>query len=238
MTKKYAITAFILTVLLVFSTSAAFAEEYTGSSGWKVNWNGTDLTSNFTSGSVNDSLSQLEPGDTVSFKVTLKNNASEAADWWMSNDVLDSFEDNSQASGGAYTYKLTYGSTELYNSDAVGGESTVGGTGLHQATSSMKDYFYLGKIASGGSETVQLSITLDGATQGNDYQGTQADIKLVFAAENIATGGNNHDGNKSTNKIRTGDDFQFLLICILAITSGLILLALGIRRLRKSAKQE
>ena len=70
----------------------------------------------------------MQPGDRVVLTMKLKNEDSNATDWYMTNKVLDSLEasTNADANGGAYTYRLTYQNpagqeTILYDSERVGG---------------------------------------------------------------------------------------------------------------------
>ena len=195
-----------------------------------VTFDGKKLTSSFTAADMTSAANALQPGDDVTYTITLKNNHSEETEWWMYNQVLASFEQNKIANGGAYSYRLTYSgpnnSRTIYDSDTVGGE-TVGNEGLTSATSALKDYFVLGTLKKGESATVTLYVMLDGETQGNNYQNTLADLNMRYAVEIIL---NNKD------VVKTGDETQIMPYVIAATVSGVLLLCIAILRMGKSRK--
>lgn len=177
---------------LLFAALAtpAAAESYTGGSDWNVQFTGQQMVSNFKSSDMDEAIYALQPGDSVLFTLALKNTGSYTTDWYMTNKVLSSLEDSqSVANGGAYTYVLTYTNPlgvqqVLYSSDSVGGEkSTAAGEGLHEATDSLKDYFFLDQLAGGESGKIALQVALEGETQGNAYQDTLAALQMNFAVE-------------------------------------------------------
>ena len=123
------------------------AEEFSGGDDWNVTFDGEKLNSTFKNADIDDAIYQLQPGDTVNIRLELKNTYDGDTQWYMTNQVLQSLEDSqSVASGGAYSYILSFTAPDgsnriLYSSENVGGD-TVGesGEGLHQATNAMKDY--------------------------------------------------------------------------------------------------
>ena len=86
----------------------------------------------------------------------------------------------------------------LYDSDAVGGDSTARGEGLHKVSNSLEDYLYLDTLTPEQKGTVSLKVSLDGETQGNGYQNTFANLQINFAvepdADNENPGGENPGG--------------------------------------------
>lgn len=158
------------------------------------------------SASESSPLTTLTPGSYVTTNVTLKNSSSDTVNAYLSDSVLKNLESGSGdtaastfsessagPTGAAYTYILSYTSagntTELYNSDKVSGES---GEGLSQAVLSESNdtngkYYYLGKLASGQSVVVSLTVGLDGETTVNTYQMTNAETAMQFAVERITT---------------------------------------------------
>lgn len=244
---------------------SAFAEDLT--SQVKNNWTVTftsaaKMESTFKNEEINDSIANMQPGDSVKFRIDLKNDNSAETEWYMKNTILQSLEDsNKAAGGGAYTYILTYTAPDgtsdtLYNSDTVGGESKAG-EGLHQATNALKDYFKLGNLKNGQTGTVNLEIKLDGETQGNAYQETLAKLQMEFAVEltqnNTSTSGNNPNtpsnntpstpssSSRSTNVVHTGDDTNLMPFIIAAGVSGVLFLLLalyGVRERKKEKKGE
>lgn len=224
------LTGILLATLCLLSLCAtAYADHFDGQAGWTVTYT-TDgkMVSNFHTSDYNDPLKGLQPGDDMTLTVTLKSDNAQRADWYMTNKVLHSLEDRSKSgsSGGAYTYTLTYiGPTQtrvLYDSDTVGGDSvSAEGAGLHEATSALKDYFYLDSLESGQTGRVVLNVALDGESQGNRYQDTMADLQMNFAVE-----------QRNRRVVMTGDDTNLTPLYVVALLSGIGVLVLAIRDLR------
>jgi len=239
---KKKLTAMLLVLLLTAALILpAYAETFTGASDWNVRFTADKaMDSNFKSTDLEDYVAGLQPGDDITFRVALKNEYSETVDWYITNEVLYSLEDrsnNSATAGGAYEYGLSYYDTAgkehiLYSSDAVGGDTVdKAGEGLHEATDSLSDFFYLDTIKPGGTGYVVLSVALDGETQGNDYQDTLADLQLNFAVEL----------NKASYRYygpKTGDTSNITLWLIAAAVSGVVLLVLAIVILKRSRRRE
>ena len=191
--------------------SEARAEVYEGAEGWEVSFTGNGMESSFKSSELSDGASALQPGDEITFRVALKNEYSGDTDWYMANEVLSSLEDSQKvAQGGAYTYILAYrnGAGEditLYSSENVGGEGKGGLSeqGLHEATDSLEDFFYLDTLEAGGESLITLKVCLDGETQGNAYQDTMAKLQMNFAVEKAARGENTGNGDDPQGS--TGD---------------------------------
>ena len=245
MRKLHAILAALVLALALLPV-AAYAESFTSEKDWTVTFTSSkQMTTNYTAQGFADELSQLEPGDDITLKVALKNEYKEATDWYVANEIEKAFED-SGATGGAYTYKLTYAgpdgsSRTLYDSTSVGGDDNQG---LNDVDSALAEHTYLGSIASGRSGMVTLYIKLDGETQGNNYKQTIADLKLSFAAEipegktvnktvtntvrqTVPTTG-------STSAVSTGDTTQLLPLFVALGVSGLVRLALAVDNVRRS----
>ena len=171
----------------------------------------------------------------------------------MKNEVLESLEDAGDAAGGAYDYLLTYTdikgqTTTLYSSEKFGGDGKIGGVGLHGATNSLQNYFYLDRMGNGESGVVKLKVALDGETLVNDYQNTLARLQMDFATELVS--GQTAGGDESTtpgdpsglrtyrNAVKTGDETKIMRYVVLMFGSGLILLAGGIFLLRRQQEEE
>ena len=203
-----------------------------------------------------DQLNALEPGDKISLQVALKNDYAGDTLWYMKNSVIKTLEQrssNSNTHGGGYTYVLSYtdptGKTEdLFNSD-VGGEGntirtgTTSREGLLEATNNLEDYFYLDTFKQGQSGKVTLTVSLDGESQGNWYQDTEAQLEMQFGVEKKDIKKNVvKQTTKTTNKtrtvagktvrvsnnVKTGDPFHMLPYIITMAVSGLIILIIAI----------
>lgn len=237
MKKKW--LASVLALLLAVTPITAYAEDFSGGDGWKVSFDGKKMTSTFKNTDIDDKIYEMEPGDTVDFHIQLKNEYKQTTDWYMTNKVLESLEDaQTVAEGGAYSYILTYikqdGTKEtLYSSEEVGGETkNASGEGLHQATNSLKDYFYLDRLKSGQSGEITLKVKLEGETQGNTYQDTLAKLQMNFAVELVddsTTPGTPDNPTKTPSKkspsrttVKTGDNSRVLLYSLIALIAGLV----------------
>ncbi len=240
MSKKIAGLVLMLVLALAVPLSAS-AQTVQGGSNWAVTYTGSGLESNFKSSQIDEVIYSLQPGDTAQITVAVKNKSSKAADFYMSNEIIQSFEDsNSSASGGSYSYRLVYTAPDgtadvLYDSSSVGGNDETGGVGLHQATSSLGSYFLLGRIESGKSGQVSLTVKLEGETQVNAYQATLAKMEMKFAVEEATstTPAASLTSTTMRNVVQTGDNSEMILyICLAIFSAGLILLILALRRLR------
>lgn len=170
------------------------AEDHMSSKNWQVTFDGSKMGSNVSTAEMAEEISSIQPGDSIRLQIALKNSSSRATGWYMSNKVIETLEDDSStASGGAYTYLLTYTDPQgaedvLFSNEALGGEDAQkgAGEGLKQATGSLEDYFFLDTLENGQSGKVCLTVGLDGESQGNDYQDTLAELQMNFAVENDA----------------------------------------------------
>lgn len=245
--KKKVLVVMSAALMLISVPLTAQAETYTGKSGWKVDFDGKSMNTNFKNNEINDALYKLQPGDTVNITVNLVNSHDTETDWYMTNEVLQSLEDSqSVANGGAYTYKLTYVNPEgieqlIYNSDSIGGEgSTAGGEGLHQATNTLEDFFYLDYLEPGESGQVKLSVSLDGETQGNSYQDTLAKLQMNFAVEPLVV----PEGSTVAERpvlpiiVQTGDQIGNLIFSIATLAGGLIFVILALVKRKRESETE
>ena len=194
MMKKKIVCFALAGLMLCGNVMWAYAEDYKGGEGWKVEFTGSSMESNFQSSAISDAVYALQPGDSITLNLSLVNNDSQGTDWYMTNEVLTSLEDSqSAANGGAYAYWLAYTDSQgeetvLYSSENVGGEKGgAAGGGLHEATDNLEEFFYLDRLEPGKSGMVTLKVVLDGETQGNTYQNTLASLQMNFAVEKAGT---------------------------------------------------
>jgi len=208
--------------------------------GWDAYYDGgSRIESTFSQDQLNKILSDLQPGDSAELTVNLQNRYKENIDWWLRNEVFQSFEDSAKsAEGGAYSYTLTYYSPSneevvLYTSDAVGGDETEG---LKEATEALKDeeYIHLGDTDPGKSAKVVLVVRLDGETQGNGYQDTLAKLDLQFAVEVNTTETVPPEPIRRKRIIPNTGDFTNMMPWMIACTaSGIVILLIALYRLRE-----
>ena len=240
--KKKVLCLVMAMVMVVGAGISVQAEDYQGKDGWVANFDGKEIKSNFGTSNLTEEAKSIQPGDSITLKVGIKNSDSGKTDWYMTNEAIQSLEDaNSVANGGAYEYRLAYinaagKETELYNSETVGGEGASSKEGLHQATDSLEEYFYLDRLDPGQSGMVKLRVKVDGETQGNDYQETLALLKMTFAVEKVTESTIRKvpgEDKVITNRVKTGDTNKILLFCALALISGIILLILALMSMKR-----
>ena len=233
--KKRIFSLMMVMLLVLAIPMGVSAEEYEGSKDWTVSFDGKKLNSNFTSAQMTEEILNIQPGDSITLYVNVRNDAEKKVDLYMTNEVLQTLEDsNNSAEGGAYTYILTYHDpageeTILYSSDVVGGEEdgNKAGEGLHQATNGLEDYSYLDRLAKGEEGYVSLYVKLDGETQGNDYQDTLARIKFNFAVELVNDETITVETIVNKDIIKTGDETPIVMFSVITLISGLVFLGLA-----------
>lgn len=243
MKKKLLCLAMIVLMVVGMVTNVS-AEDFEGSKDWSVSFNGDKMNSNFKSSEMTEEILMIQPGDSITLQVKVRNDSTFSTDWYMTNEVLRTLEESvTVAEGGAYTYILTYidksgTETLLYSSEVVGGEedTALEGEGLHQATNSLEDYFFLDRLKSGEGGRVELFVKLDGETQGNDYQNTLARLQMNFAVEKVAASGSTTTVVR--NNVRTGDTTQLALFSILTLASGVVLLVAATKMMKKSRSKK
>jgi hypothetical protein len=235
----------IISLVMTFAMVSALplsvsAETFSGGDDWSVSFNGSSMQSNFSSTDMDEVIYDMQPGDTAVFQVQLTNEHSKATDWYMSNDIVISMEDSTEASGGAYEYLLTYTDAEgaetvIYSSETVGGEDTTGGEGLHKVSDALGEMFYLSRLESGEAGTIDLEVKLDGETLGNSYQDKLAMLEMQFAVEEAAEDEivKEKVPGKNITSVDTGDHTDIMLYASLgALAVGILILVLAIRKVR------
>ncbi len=229
------------------------AETRTGSDKWSVTFTkDKEMDSTFKTSDLDEVIYGMQPGDEAKLTMKLSNENEATTDWYMTNKVINSLEDTSkdkETAGGAYTYILTYTNPdgevrELFNSETVGGDDkSPAGEGLKEATDALKDYFYLDTLATGKAGQIDLTVGLDGETQGNDYQDTLADLQMNFAVElsddstattstststtTTSTSTTTTTTTRTTTRttiVKTGDENRILPYVLIAGAGGLFLL--------------
>ena len=229
-----------MTILMVVGASmTAYAEDYIGSDNWTVSFTGEKMDSNFAGSDIDESILNIQPGDSIRLQVNISNDSKRTTDWYMTNEVLESLEDAiTVAEGGAYTYILSYVAvdgteTVLFDSDAVGGENNLEALseGLHQATDNLEDYFYLDTLKTGEKGIVYLYVQLEGETQGNDYQDTLAKLQMNFAVELVEDG-------TIIQTVKTGDASPIMLFSLLALLSGIVVMIIAMKQAKDRREQK
>ena len=243
---KRALGIVLMTLALFVTPATAFAESLQGRSNWQVTYNTRGrMVDNYSTREYVDQISELQPGDDITFEVKLNHENATAADWYMSNEVITTLEDMTvnNPEGSAYEYLLTYEgpnrSRTLYDSTRVGGDD---GDGLFDATDALEDFFYLDTFATGQRGVVKLRVALDGETEGNAYFDTLARLKMAFAVEPTDNPNHNNENRvvNRTKLVRTGDSTRLFPLYVVMFVSGFLFLALamvGVKE-RKREREE
>ena len=228
------ITTFLLALMMILAmTQLTWAIEggtytYTG---------GRIKTSN--ASSIQDAIAGLEPGDSFTINQTYINDSDVDTNWYIENQVLKTLEEQSEAKGanGGYTYILTVGGTEVFNSDTVGGSNGPDSKeGLKQATDATSEWFYIGTLKPGESGETTLYVALDGESQANVYELTSGELEIRYAVEEVDdTVTYEHIPGKV---VRTGDDTNILGPVLMLVGAAVlfILVAFSFRKDRKDGE--
>ena len=176
------ISVSIFLVLILAMSFSVFAADST------VTYDGK-----LSSTSATKELGNILPGDTVEYTVEFENKSDKSTDWYVKNTVVKAFEESKEASGGAYSYTLTYinpagSETVLYTNGELGGTSdgsSSDAVGLKQVSTGTQEDIYLDTLSAGQKGQVRVTVTSDGETQGNAYTTAKASLNLVFAVEPI-----------------------------------------------------
>ena len=239
MRKTHVIAVLLMTVALVVAMSgmvSANSYKFKGA----CQYNGNEITSDFTSEEFAASQSDLEPGDDLAYKVTYTNNSNRTTYWYMRNSVLETLEEaKKQAENGGYTYVLKNigpdgTETTLFDNSEVGGETKKADLeGLKQATNATGNFFYIQELKPGETGTTSLYVALDGETEVNDYMDTRGALMVSYAVEDQS--GNNTEQPSP----RTGDTmdlWKFILLMAAAVAVA-ILAIVSWRRDRKDGEK-
>ena len=232
---KLSVVLMLSVMLIIGMVVPAAAETISGDTKSEVVFTAdSKLESTFHDNVVDDMISEyLEPGDTAIFTIELKNANAESVDFWMDQRTIDSLEswgNDELRKGGGYTYLLTYdgpgGARTLYSSLQVAGEDFQENTDSSMKVKKIDEdsYVYLDTYATGQGGVLTLQVSLDGESQGNDYQATLANLAMSFAVE------------QNGEVIKTGDTNNALPYFIVMTAAGLVILVIVIVLFRNRRK--
>lgn len=228
----------ITTLLLALMMVLAMSQSVFAASGGTYTFDGSQITQS--GGDIKDAISGLQPGDSVDIEFVYENDSDDSTEWYLRNQVLDSLKDAAEDNGG-YTYKLTNygktGTTEIFDSNAVGGDENYEPDGIAKgllgATDATDEFFHIDTLAKGQSGRTVLTVGFDGESQGNAYENSNAVVEIQYAVELSATGETIY---KHVNRgVKTGDDTNIILP-LAVFVGGLLLLVLAFVSRRKERK--
>lgn len=227
----------------------ALADSLYGADGWTVTYTAGDpgkmvmsypQTEDSNEKTFADSISNLQPGDDITFTVQAIHANDTEADWYLENDIIKSLEEQSanNAAGSSYEYLLTYESPNgdsysrtLFDSKKVGGDDSEG---LNEAADNLEDFIYLDQLKKGQTGKVVLKVTLDGETESDIYFDTFAQVKMRFAVEPVTE--KTETKREHRQLVRTGDETELFPFYVAMLVSGLLLLVLAFDSLRLRRK--
>ncbi|MBR5637791.1 MAG: hypothetical protein IKW81_12755 [Pseudobutyrivibrio sp.] len=175
---------------------------------WDVTYDGSQLESNYDVSSLEakENILKVMPGDTITYEATYHNNSGASADFYLNTDIIDSLEDGNDASGGAYTFELSYklggAETYIYKDDTVAGLHQVKDKIEKDLADEDKTFFKVGTLSNGDEGVVVLKVILDGNTQDSSYMKAVANINLEFGVEKTPAP-KTVTGTSSTNVVNT-----------------------------------
>jgi len=222
-------------------SSTAYAE--TESVSWNVTYSADkQMVSDYNQESVNSALSHMQPGDSFTMKVNLRNLNDTSTDWYMTSEAIKTLEEGASASGGAYTYTLKYNGNEIYSSNTVGGDNSQGFKEISGVTGK---WFYVATLGSGDTGAVTIEMSLDGETQDNAYMNTLGKLNVAFAVEDSTgtTAGqpvpdpdDNGNGDGAGSTLPKTMDQVLMVLYIVGIVAALVCTIVSLRSLRKIRK--
>ena len=247
---KDALFFFMTTALIIMMPSLVFADSSNGSG--TCYFNGNEIVSDFSSGSIADLVSDLQPGDDVTFVVDYTNKDSHDTDWYMENEILQTLEKTDAArksvagtgvaENGGYTYELIHTDkdgkdTVLFSNDEIGGEAKPGNLeGLEQATNALDSWFYLQTLGQGESGRITLKVSFEGETEVNDYMDTRGTLDLKFAVELTRKDSAGSKG-RTGKGVDTGDSNYLGLWSAMFAAAAALLLKLTVISMRRDRKE-
>ena len=227
-------------VLLLGTASMSYANSYEFRG--HCSYTGSKITSDFTSNDWAAAQKGLQPGDSLKYVITYKNNSSDTAKFYMRNKVLETLEEKKEpAENGGYTYVLKNagpdGTQTLFSNDEVGGDYTPKKSleGLLQATNATGKFFFIQELKPGESAKTILHVGFDGETEVNDYMDTEGSLLVQYAVEKKNPG---KKVKTIVSKVRTGDTARILLFACLMAAAVVVALAAILLARRDRKRQE
>lgn len=250
--KKIMFVFGLIASLLLGMNTAVFAEEtptatFDGSKEIKYNYSDTE---NFGS-----AFEGMLPGEERMQEILLKNTYSRSVNFYMQQEVLQSFEDTVNASGAAYDIMLAlvkgnetnviFGGSEEDGSGRIGGDEE----GLANLNDAMDGWIYLTALEPDETASLQLTVKLDGESNTNEYQSASGIFDFQFRAsyddpQTVYQKGETTYVRKEVKgedvvtrivrTVKTGDNAPVLLLSAAAAAAILLIAVLLIVRRKKN----
>lgn len=120
-------------------------------------------------------LEGMYPGETRTETLTLVNDDYREMNFYMNSKILDEFGNEASTGAIAYDFNFKINGEDLFDG-LVGGENNVG-EGM------MEDNILIATLAKGERAVLEMSVTADGDTMDNTYQGATGLVQYTFSVE-------------------------------------------------------
>ena len=187
------ISVFAITIMLGCGTVSYAAEVPV------VNFSGNGALEYSNAQTVADAFKQMVPGVTRDLDITLSNENASTANFYFATDNISSLFSYYEEQSGAYDVVVSVGNRTIYDS-TVGGYTTEGDGSGYAGTGGLEEFSalniegeglhpnnYLASLSKGQSTNLRISLTLDGVSNGDQYQNANSEregagnIGLEFA---------------------------------------------------------
>ncbi|MEG0275632.1 MAG: hypothetical protein RR630_01240 [Coprobacillus sp.] len=223
---KRIIISFIVMIALMLNIAPLKAEQtptvtFDGTSSLKYNTDVNEFSKVFEG---------MVPSETRTLNIQLDNQYSKDVNFYMSTEVLKAFEDAITKTNGAYKVSLIL-NQDNQKTVIYGGDDALIGTdenGLYDLNGALSDKYMIARVKANKQATVSMSVTLDGVTMKNEYQGLPSTLKFDFTAQ-YDEPQTNTVINKIVNtkyidqvieKVKTGDPTTITLLAVTLVLAG------------------
>ena len=238
--KKLCFIGTVLMAMLAFVCTPTFAAENLVFQG------DTQKFVKDVSGSATGGFTGMAPGETRDLTLTLTNSDNQNVDFFMSAEILNNIAEQGDQNA-VYDFNISKNG-QVFFSTVIGGSSpdkqniSIGAEYLTEDNNILLD-----TMAAGQTDTVSISLKLDGDSTGNTYQDKEGKVQFVFSAGAPVS----NDGGTLINRIvktvtrgsasspDTGvNGGAMLMIALLLVVVAIVLIAaVVVRRKRNEGDQ-
>jgi len=136
--------------------------------------------------SVNENdkgFSDMEPGESRTVELTLKNSDQQEIKFFMNSEILDNIAAKTQDKQAVYDFSIA-ADGQIFFQAVIGGGMTEN-ISIGQEYMTTDNNILLKVLQPNETSTITLTLKLDGDSAGNTYQGQSGVIGLNFRAETI-----------------------------------------------------
>lgn len=177
-----------------------------------------------------EGFEDMQPGETRSVTVRLKNDNNSTMDFFMSTEILDNIAEKGNKDA-VYDFSISRDSDTFFATVIGASGNTIGEEYLTDDNN-----IKLATLAKGEESLVTVSLSLDGDSTENTYMNQEGQIKLKFSAgtpvENL--GETQTIIQRVVNYVKTGDSAPYVLMGGLLVVSALGIIVF----VKKSKKKE